>query len=234
MSTLDIPTAPDPLAAPPLRWGILGAGGIARRFAREVPTHSSGQVVAVGSRDTGRTRAAAFAKRHGIERSHASYEELVADDGVEAVYVATPHSEHRAHALLAIEAGKHVLVEKAFTRNAAEASGVLAWIADSINAEPTTDSRQTNSPMPILRSGDSFQTLLIPGYTQKLKIGIRSRIRSGFAACSCDDRTSNSTSTPQCLTRQNPNWMARPSVSYMSTASLCEVQHGGMARPART
>jgi len=124
VNALDLPTAPDPLDAPPLRWGILGAGGIARRFAREVPAHSSGQVVAVGSRDA--ARATAFAEEHGIARAHGSYVELVADPDVEAVYVASPHSEHRDHALLAIEAGKHVLVEKAFTRSAAEARDVFA------------------------------------------------------------------------------------------------------------
>ncbi|WP_324650393.1 Gfo/Idh/MocA family oxidoreductase [Georgenia sp. H159] len=120
---LDLPTAPDPLEAPPLRWGILGAGGIARSFARQVPAHSSGQVVAVGSRD--RVRAQAFADAHEIPHAHGSYAELVADEDVEAVYVATPHSEHRDHALLAIAAGKHVLVEKAFARSAAEAREVF-------------------------------------------------------------------------------------------------------------
>ena len=119
-----LPTAPDPLDAPPLRWGILGAGGIARTFARQVPSLSSGEVVAVGSRDA--ARAAAFAGEHGIPRSHGGYADLVADDAVDAVYVATPHSEHRANALQAIEAGKHVLVEKAFTRSAAEAREVFA------------------------------------------------------------------------------------------------------------
>ena len=117
------PELPDPLAAPTVRWGILGAGGIAGRFAREVPALSSGRVVAVGSRDP--ARAADFAARHGVPASYGSYEELVAAPDVDAVYVATPHSEHRAHALLAIEAGKAVLVEKAFTRNAAEAREVL-------------------------------------------------------------------------------------------------------------
>jgi len=121
---LDLPTAPDPREAPPLRWGILGAGGIARTFARQVPALSSGEVVAVGSRDG--SRAAAFAGEFGIPRSHAGYAALVADEGVDAVYVATPHSEHRAQALQAIEAGKHVLVEKAFTRSAAEAREVFA------------------------------------------------------------------------------------------------------------
>ncbi|MCM3662558.1 Gfo/Idh/MocA family oxidoreductase [Georgenia satyanarayanai] len=123
-STLELTSAPDPLDAPPLRWGILGAGGIARTFARQVPAHSSGRVVAVGSRDG--ARAAAFAAEHGIDRSHGGYGELLSDGDVDAVYVATPHSEHRDHALLAIAAGKHVLVEKAFTRNAAEAREVFA------------------------------------------------------------------------------------------------------------
>ncbi len=123
-STLELTSAPDPLVAPPLRWGILGAGGIARTFARQVPAHSSGRVVAVGSRDG--ARAAAFAQEHGIDRSHGGYDELLADGDVDAVYVATPHSEHRDHALLAIQAGKHVLVEKAFTRSAAEAREVFA------------------------------------------------------------------------------------------------------------
>ncbi|WP_152192734.1 Gfo/Idh/MocA family protein [Georgenia satyanarayanai] len=123
-STLELTSAPDPLDAPPLRWGILGAGGIARTFARQVPAHSSGRVVAVGSRDG--ARAAAFAEEHGIDRSHGGYDALLADEDVDAVYVATPHSEHRDHALLAVEAGKHVLVEKAFTRSAAEAREVFA------------------------------------------------------------------------------------------------------------
>ncbi len=121
---LDLPTAPDPREAPPLRWGILGAGGIARTFARQVPAYSSGRVVAVGSRD--RARAAAFAEELDIATAHGGYADLVGADDVDAVYVATPHSEHREHALLAIEAGKHVLVEKAFTRSAAEAREVFA------------------------------------------------------------------------------------------------------------
>ncbi len=113
----------DPRSAPPLRWGILGAGGIAAKFAAAVRDGTSGEVVAVGSRDA--ERAARFAAAHGVPGAHASYEALVADPAVEAVYVATPHSEHRDHALLAIAAGRHVLVEKAFTRNEAEAREVL-------------------------------------------------------------------------------------------------------------
>ncbi len=116
-------TAEDPLSAPPLRWGILGPGGIAAQFAAAVREHTRGHVVAVGSRDA--ARAGAFAAAHGVPTAHGSYDSLVADPAVEAVYVATPHSEHREQALLAIAAGRHVLVEKAFTRNEAEAREVL-------------------------------------------------------------------------------------------------------------
>ena len=114
--------APDPLAPPPLRWGILGPGWIAETFADAVRRTRS-EVVAVGSRSV--DRAERFAAAYGIGTAHAGYEALVADPAVEAVYVASPHSEHRAHALLAIAAGKHVLVEKAFTRNEAEAREVV-------------------------------------------------------------------------------------------------------------
>lgn len=114
---------PDPAAAPPLRWGILAAGNIARNFARTIPEHTASSVVAVGSRSL--EKAEAFAAEYSVARAHGSYEDLVADPEVEAVYVASPHSEHRDHALLAIEAGKHVLVEKSFTRNAAEAREIF-------------------------------------------------------------------------------------------------------------
>ena len=113
----------DPRSAPPLRWGILGPGGIAAVFAEAINRHTRSQVVAVGSRH--RDRAERFATHHGIPTTHVGYEALVADPQVQAVYVASPHSEHREHALMAIAAGKHVLVEKSFTRNAAEAQEVI-------------------------------------------------------------------------------------------------------------
>ena len=118
----------DPALAPALRWGILGPGGIARTFVRGV-SHTHSQIVAVGSRDRG--RAEMFASQHSIPTTHASYESLVADPQVEAIYVSTPHSEHVDHALLAIEAGKHVLVEKAFTRNRTEAQRVFDAAAEA-------------------------------------------------------------------------------------------------------
>ncbi len=114
---------PDPREAPPLRWGVLGPGGIANVFASAVREGTRSQVVAVGSRSA--DRASVFARRHGAARSYGSYEALVADDDVDAVYVASPHSEHHEHALLALAAGKPVLVEKAFARSLAETDEVL-------------------------------------------------------------------------------------------------------------
>lgn len=112
------------MSAPALRWGVLGAGGIASVFTEAVTQHTQSQMVAVGSR--AQDRADEFAARHAIGRAHGSYEALVTDPDVDVVYVASPHSQHSEHALLAIAAGKHVLVEKAFTVNAPEAEQVLA------------------------------------------------------------------------------------------------------------
>ncbi|GGC04466.1 Gfo/Idh/MocA family protein [Cellulomonas carbonis] len=116
-------TAEDPRTAPTLRWGVLAPGGIAHTFAKAVLGHTEGRIVAVGSRSL--DRAEQFAREYDVPTAHGTYEDLVADPDVEAVYVASPHSEHRDHALLAIAAGKHVLVEKSFTRNAAEAQEVV-------------------------------------------------------------------------------------------------------------
>jgi predicted dehydrogenase len=80
-------------------------------------------VVAAGSRSL--ERAQAFAAEFGVERAYGSYESLVDEPEVDAVYIASPHSQHHEHALLALSAGKPVLVEKAFTRNAAEGAEVV-------------------------------------------------------------------------------------------------------------
>ena len=113
----------DPIDAPELRWGVLAPGGIASAFTDALHRYTRSRVVAVGSRS--RERAREFATAHGVPTGYGSYAELVEDPSVQAVYVASPHSEHMVHALLAISAGKHVLVEKAFTRNAAEAGQVF-------------------------------------------------------------------------------------------------------------
>jgi predicted dehydrogenase len=107
-----------------IRWGILGTGGIAATFAADLERTDSGTAVAVGSRRA--ESASAFADRFGIPNRHTGYEALVADPEVDVVYVATPHPMHHADALLALRAGKHVLVEKPFTMNAAEGEELVA------------------------------------------------------------------------------------------------------------
>ncbi len=123
MVTLPTPRTPDPRTAPPLRWGILGTGYIAHGFVAALRGETDQVVAAVGSR--ARASADAFGDEFEIPTRHVGYEALVADPGIDIVYVASPHSEHLEHALLAIDAGKHVLVEKAFARNAAEAGRIL-------------------------------------------------------------------------------------------------------------
>src|SRR4051794_25070807 len=90
----------------PLRWGILGTGGIARSFATDLAGMPGARLVAVGSRTD--AAAAAFADAFPGVRPHGSWASLVADDEVDAVYVATPHPWHAENALLAIGAGRHV------------------------------------------------------------------------------------------------------------------------------
>jgi predicted dehydrogenase len=104
------------------RWGILGTGGIARTFARDLLLDGHA-LTAVGSR--AQHSADAFAREFGLPAAHPSYEALAGDPGVDIVYVATPHSRHHEDAALALRSGKHVLVEKAFTINAAQARDLI-------------------------------------------------------------------------------------------------------------
>jgi predicted dehydrogenase len=107
----------------PVRWGVIGSGRIAGAFVGDLTVTDSGRVVAVGSRT--QESADRFADRFDIPNRHASYEALVADPDVDVVYVATPHPMHHANALLALEAGKPVLVEKPLTMNAGEARDLV-------------------------------------------------------------------------------------------------------------
>lgn len=107
-----------------MKVGILGAGNIARTMAKTLNGMPDAVCYAVGARD--KVRAEAFAKEFDVEKVYGSYEELVSDPDVELIYVATPHSHHFEHAKLAIEHGKPVLCEKAFTANAKQARQLLA------------------------------------------------------------------------------------------------------------
>lgn len=104
-----------------LRWGILATGGIAHAFARDLRTAGL-DLRAVGSRRLEGARA--FAEEFDVARVHGSYEALAADDEIDIVYIATPHPMHAENALLLLEHGKHVLIEKPFTLNADQAIAV--------------------------------------------------------------------------------------------------------------
>jgi predicted dehydrogenase len=106
-----------------IRWGIVGPGRIAEKVTADFGLVDRARPVAVASRSI--ERAKDFAGRHGIERAHGSYADILADPDVDVLYVATPHPQHRPFALAALRAGKALLVEKAFTATAAGAVEVV-------------------------------------------------------------------------------------------------------------
>lgn len=107
-----------------VRWGILGTGKIARAFAAALAGLPDAVLAGVASRSG--DKADAFAAEFGAAAAYGSYEALAAADDIDLVYIATPHPQHAANALLVLESGKGALVEKAFTVNAREAAEVVA------------------------------------------------------------------------------------------------------------
>ncbi|MCL6628412.1 MAG: aldo/keto reductase [Armatimonadetes bacterium] len=106
-----------------LKWGIITTGAIAKVFARGLACSSTGELVAVASRD--QAKADAFGKEWGISKCYGSYDALLADPDVQAVYIATPHPMHAEWAIKAADAGKHILCEKPLTLNYPEAMAVI-------------------------------------------------------------------------------------------------------------
>jgi dihydrodiol dehydrogenase / D-xylose 1-dehydrogenase (NADP) len=107
-----------------IRWGFISTGKIAHTLAQTITPMSDGEIVAVGSR----TQAAAdeFGAQYGIKKCYGTYEELANDPDVDVVYIATPHNLHYDNMKLCLNAGKHVLCEKAFTLNAPQAAECIA------------------------------------------------------------------------------------------------------------
>lgn len=101
------------------RIGIIGAGWIAHKMSLGIAPLKDIEIYAIASRSI--EKAKEFATEHNIPAAYGSYEEMLDDPEVDLVYIATPHSHHFAHAMLALEHGKPVLVEKAFTANAKQA-----------------------------------------------------------------------------------------------------------------
>jgi dihydrodiol dehydrogenase / D-xylose 1-dehydrogenase (NADP) len=113
-----------------IRWGILGPGTIAKQFARGLAALNDHHLVAAGSRDV--ARAQAFLDEFAPKaQAHGSYEALVNDPNIDAIYVATPHTSHREHAELALRAGKAVLCEKPLCVNLPQAQALVAAAKDS-------------------------------------------------------------------------------------------------------
>lgn len=106
-----------------LRMGIMGTGMIAGLMADTVGRMEGVRVQAVASRT--QESAGAFAARYGVEDAYASYEALAGADDIDLVYVASPHSHHHEHGMLALENGKPILCEKAFATNAAQAQALM-------------------------------------------------------------------------------------------------------------
>lgn len=106
-----------------IRWGILSTGTIAKNFARTARQMGDVTLYAVASRS--QESADEFGDAYGIEKRYGSYEALAADPQVDIVYVATPHSRHFEDMKLMIAAGKHILCEKSFTTDAAQAEEIF-------------------------------------------------------------------------------------------------------------
>ncbi|MDO7907642.1 Gfo/Idh/MocA family oxidoreductase [Paenibacillus sp. JX-17] len=108
-----------------IKWGIISTGGIAQKFAADLAYTSNGECYAVGSRTI--ESAAKFAEKNGIPKAYGSYEELVSDPEVDAVYIGTPHPYHKVNVMTALRAGKAVLCEKPFTVNSGELEEITAY-----------------------------------------------------------------------------------------------------------
>ena len=107
-----------------IKWGIVGPGNIANKFAKAVKNVEGAELVAVAS--TNEERGRAFAERHGIPNLFVGYEKMAKTDLVDAVYIATPHPFHKPCAEIFLNAGKHVLCEKPVCINAKDAEALLA------------------------------------------------------------------------------------------------------------
>lgn len=103
--------------------GIIGAGWIAAKMAQALAPLQDMEVHAIASRSLEKART--FAQEYNIPKAYGSYEEMVADPDIDLVYIATPHSHHFEHSMLALAHGKPVLVEKAFTANAVQAEKLI-------------------------------------------------------------------------------------------------------------
>lgn len=111
-----------------IKWGILGCGQIANKFTESIVAVEGSEIAAVASQTPG--KAEAFAKKHGIKTFYSSYEQLLQDESVEMVYIATTHNFHYQNAKQVLEAGKSLLCEKPFTVNSREMKSLMNLAAN--------------------------------------------------------------------------------------------------------
>lgn len=139
----------------PLTIGVLGCANIARQFIRDVAPSTSVRLAAVASRDA--QKAAAFAAENRIERSHGSYEALLADPAIDAVYIPLPNSMHAEWAIKAADAGKHILCEKPLALNRGEAEAMFEAAASNgvtlLEAYPWWFQPQTQAMLALIEEG---------------------------------------------------------------------------------
>jgi predicted dehydrogenase len=143
------------MTVPALRVGILGCANIARQFARDVRPSNKVRIEVVASRDAG--KAAAFALEIGVARSHGSYEALLADPDIEAVYIPLPNKLHAEWAIKALQAGKHVLCEKPLALSRSEAQAMFDAARTNsmmlLEGYPYWFQPQTGAMVDLLRAG---------------------------------------------------------------------------------
>jgi Predicted dehydrogenases and related proteins len=106
------------------KWGILATGKMAVKFSRGIQLLENAEIYAVGSRDI--QHAKIFAEEFGCKKYYGSYEELAADQDVDVIYIASPHSSHREHTLLCLSKGKNVICEKAFAMNCSQVGQMIS------------------------------------------------------------------------------------------------------------
>jgi predicted dehydrogenase len=138
-----------------LRWGIIGTGNIARQFAAGMNSSARGRVIAVASRST--ESAAAFASQHSIVSAYGSYDALLSDPQIDAIYLSTPNSTHHEWTIKSLRAGKHVLCEKPFATDASQSEEMFDVAKKTgkilVEAFMYRSHPQTQSILDTIRSG---------------------------------------------------------------------------------
>jgi xylose dehydrogenase (NAD/NADP) len=191
-----------------IRWGILGTGDINRKLMRGARLSSDVEVVAIASRDP--ERAVASAAEHGIAKSFASYEAMLADPGIDAVYISVPNSLHHPWTMTSLAAGKHVLCEKPYTRrpeevteafDAADRAGLVL-----MEAFMWRHTRQTQRLLELLPTIGRLQTIRAT-FSFPLEDQANIRLRADLDGGSLMDVGCYCVSGSRLLAGEEPSWV---------------------------